>query len=338
MLNKEWDKPLTISLCTSKLILIAPDGGDNLFGFRENLEVIKIEDAGSKKIYCFGGSTTFGHGVDNKDTWPSILKNNTGSNIVNCGIVKGDLKSSLHTLVALLRLGHKPDAIIFLDGINESSGYTYWVNNQNNYIDLDTNYIILNHFYESGRLSRFRLVSLISFLFGTRGLNFTINFLKNYKIIFNYPKKNVLRKLKMIIQTTVKVFKDHNKMVELKFTSSERTDMVLHAAQSYLRSKRMIQKISEAYGIKNLFFFLQPSLFDLSSTTESNGRHIYLKNLYAEITNSDPEVIDISNDLNVDGVAILPEMFYDWAHLDEKGNCILAKIIEKNIRSHSNLL
>jgi len=337
-MNKDWDKPLKISLCTSKLILIAPDGGDSLFGFRENLQANKTVNAGSKKIYCFGGSTTFGHGVDSKDTWPSVLKNNTGSHIINCGIVKSDLKSSLHTLVDLLRLGHKPDAIIFLDGVNESSGYTYWVHNQSNYIDLDTNYVALNHFYEAGRLSRFRLVSFVSFLFRARGINFILNFLKNYKIIFKNQEKNGLHKLKEIIQASVKVFKDHNKIVDFKFTSGERTDMVFQAAQSYLRSKSVIQIISEAYGIKNLFFFLQPTLFDLSSNTESNGRHIYLKDLYSEITNTDPEVIDISNDLSVDGIAILPEMFYDWAHLDEKGNYILAKIIEKNIRLHSNLL
>ena len=337
-MHKDWDKPLEISLCTSKLILIAPDGGDRLFGFREDLQVNKTVEAGSKKIYCFGGSTTFGHGVDSKATWPSILKNSTGSDVINCGVVKNDLKSSLHTLVTLLRLGHKPDAIIFFDGVNESSGYTYWVNNQSNYIDLDTNYTTLNHFYGAGRLSRFRLVSLISFVFGERGINFILNFLKNCEIIFKHQEKNILRKLKKLIQATTKTFEDHDKIVELKFTYDERRDMVFQAAQSYLRSKSTIQKISEAYGIKHLFFFLQPSLFDLSSNTESNGRHDYLKDLYSEITNADPEVIDISNDLSWDGVAILPEMFYDWAHLNEKGNYILANIIEKNIRLHSNLL
>lgn len=73
------------------------------------------------------------------------------------------------------------------------------------------------------------------------------------------------------------------------------------------------------------------------SEPKSNGRHIYLKDLYSAITNTDPEVIDISKELSVDGLEILPEMFYDWAHLDEKGNYILAKIIEKKIRSHSGL-
>jgi hypothetical protein len=46
IMNKNWDKPLTLGLCTSKLILIAPDGGDNLFGFRK---MDKIENSTLKK-------------------------------------------------------------------------------------------------------------------------------------------------------------------------------------------------------------------------------------------------------------------------------------------------
>ena len=334
IMNKDWDKPLTLSLCTSKLVLIAPDGGDDLFGFRK---MDKIENSVSKKIYCFGGSTTFGHGVSDNGTWPSFLKRNTGFEVFNCGVVKNDLKSSLHTLVSLLRLGHKPDVIIFLDGINEFSGYNFWANNQSHYIDIDTNYVSLNHFYEVGRFSKSRYFSLANFIFGSRGGNFSVNVLKNFEILFKNQERNILYNFIGLVKAVFKTIKDHNKVIHRKLTDNEKKEMVVGAAQSYLKSKGTIERIGKAYGISKPFFLLQPSFFDIPNTSEPNGKHIYLKELYKEITTADSEVIDISRELSAEGSAILGEMFYDWQHLNEKGNEILAKIIEKNIRTHSNL-
>jgi hypothetical protein len=337
-MNKIWDKALRISLSTSRLILIAPDGGDIHFGFRKNLQLDQINKSSMKKIYCFGGSTTFGHGVGNENTWPSLLANQIGFEIVNCGIVKNDLKASLNTLVALLRLGHKPDAIIFLDGINEFSGFTFWLANQNSYIDFDTNYINLNHFYEMGRITKTRFSGILNFFFGAPGRNFQVNFQKKLENEVQSQKKNVILKFIRIMRASYQVFADRHKIINHELTKTESNAMVEQAAQSYLNSKKTIKRIANAFDISNIFFFLQPSLFDCRNNSKPNAKHIYLKELYRKIKEEDTEIIDISEELSVNKVAISPEMFYDWQHLNEEGNKILAQVIEKNIRLHSNLL
>lgn len=100
-----------------------------------------------KTIYCFGGSTTFGSFVEDNDTWPSQLsqlinKNDSASVIVkNYGQNGYSVTQETNLFITLLKLGHRPSLVIFLDGINtgpiydysEQSKYiAYKVNNTNN--------------------------------------------------------------------------------------------------------------------------------------------------------------------------------------------------------------
>lgn len=83
-----------------------------------------------KAVYCFGGSTTFGSLVSNAHTWPSYLMalmNNdsatTVTKVVNYGISGYSVTQETLLFINLLKLGHRPSAAVFMDGVN--TGPTY---------------------------------------------------------------------------------------------------------------------------------------------------------------------------------------------------------------------
>ena len=78
-----------------------------------------------KKIFCFGGSTTFGWFVNYKHSYPvyldNILKNYS---VFNLGVPGSDVRQSLYLLIDMLRINLIPDMVIFLDGINEKQAFS----------------------------------------------------------------------------------------------------------------------------------------------------------------------------------------------------------------------
>ncbi len=88
-------------------------------GFRINHRGSGEIDEFDKKIWFFGGSTTFGYGVADWETIPSYLENISGIKTINFG--RGYYNSKQENLLfqELLVTGNKPVVAIFLDGINE---------------------------------------------------------------------------------------------------------------------------------------------------------------------------------------------------------------------------
>ena len=77
-----------------------------------------------KKIFCFGGSTTWGVGARDDFTIPSLLskKLNQGApryQVSNFGEKGYCLTQEIVYLMLLLKQGRIPDYVIFYDGINE---------------------------------------------------------------------------------------------------------------------------------------------------------------------------------------------------------------------------
>ncbi len=81
------------------------------------------------RIFVLGGSTTFGYNVSDEHTWPShlsdILNERARSNglpiqveVINYG--RGYYNPSQETilLIDLLKSGHRPNLVIFMDGVN----------------------------------------------------------------------------------------------------------------------------------------------------------------------------------------------------------------------------
>lgn len=76
-------------------------------------------------VYCFGGSTTFGTMTDDSSTYPHFLQDflnkkfkNIKIKVINLGIVSFGPIEETRLFHHLLNLGHRPSAVIFLDGVN----------------------------------------------------------------------------------------------------------------------------------------------------------------------------------------------------------------------------
>src|SRR5215471_7976774 len=74
---------------------------------------------GAKKAYFFGGSSMWGTGANDAGTIPSQFAALTGMHSDNFGEAGYTAHQSLMLLIQLLQEGHRPDLVIFYDGVNE---------------------------------------------------------------------------------------------------------------------------------------------------------------------------------------------------------------------------
>lgn len=90
------------------------------YGIRQNgpsrRQVTALENA----VWFFGGSTTFGEGIADRETIPSQLEAVTGHPVVNLGVRNYSSTEENLLLNHYLRIGYRPRVAIFLDGINET--------------------------------------------------------------------------------------------------------------------------------------------------------------------------------------------------------------------------
>jgi hypothetical protein len=71
------------------------------------------------KVYFFGGSTMWGDGVDDGATIPSLFAARTGLHAENFGEPGYTAHQNLSLLIKVLQDGHRPDLVVFFDGVNE---------------------------------------------------------------------------------------------------------------------------------------------------------------------------------------------------------------------------
>lgn len=76
-------------------------------------------DPGRPSVYFFGGSTMWGTGADDASTIPSLVTQLGGSRSENYGETAYTAHQSLALLIQLLQDGHRPDVVLFYDGVNE---------------------------------------------------------------------------------------------------------------------------------------------------------------------------------------------------------------------------
>jgi lysophospholipase L1-like esterase len=76
--------------------------------------------SGEKKAYFFGGSTMWGVGADDARTIPSQFAALTGIHSENFGELSYTAHQGLLLLIQLLQNGHRPDLVVFYDGVNDA--------------------------------------------------------------------------------------------------------------------------------------------------------------------------------------------------------------------------
>lgn len=76
-------------------------------------------DATKPSVYFFGGSTMWGTGADDANTIPSQFAQLSGFRAENFGELAYTAHQSLVLLIQVLQDGHRPNIVVFYDGVNE---------------------------------------------------------------------------------------------------------------------------------------------------------------------------------------------------------------------------
>lgn len=122
-------------------------------GFSSVAERYEREAADRPRVFCFGGSTTFGVYHDYEKTYPAQLESLTGAAVFNFGLQEMDLHANLYSFIDVLREGMKPDIAVFLDGINEKIGFRGAQRGQDRFV---LEHVQYEGFAELARLAGFR--------------------------------------------------------------------------------------------------------------------------------------------------------------------------------------
>jgi hypothetical protein len=93
----------------------------NVAGPYMQRQTIGRSDPGKPTVYFFGGSTMWGVGSDDASTIPSQFSQLSGSAAENFGDIAFTAHQGLVLLIQLLQDGHRPDIVVFYDGVNEVS-------------------------------------------------------------------------------------------------------------------------------------------------------------------------------------------------------------------------
>ena len=97
----------------------------NSHGFRGN-EILEKKSQNTYRIFAVGGSTTYGTGINDNETWPAYLQNkfdelNIGKNVevINAGI-QGANSNVEKKMIENKIVRFDPDLILMYDGVNDS--------------------------------------------------------------------------------------------------------------------------------------------------------------------------------------------------------------------------
>jgi lysophospholipase L1-like esterase len=74
----------------------------------------------AQKVYFFGGSTMWGVGATDATTIPSQFAATTGVHAQNFGEIGWTAHQGLMQLIRLLQAGHRPNLVVFYDGVNDT--------------------------------------------------------------------------------------------------------------------------------------------------------------------------------------------------------------------------
>jgi lysophospholipase L1-like esterase len=267
-----------------------------------------------KKVFCFGGSTTWGVGARDDYTIPSLLskKLNQGADryvVVNYGERGFTLSQEVINLVDLLIQGNIPDYVIFYDGVNEAM-----VGALNRKAGL---------FFGAGTVE-FKLFQMEEEPFWVklrRDLRETSIYtgLKELKAWFQ-------RRSKKASGYSPEELKELNQLAD-----SIKTD--------YLDNVEFVQRLSRCYGFKYLFFW-QPSLFTNKALTAEEKKAPSWN--YMDWVKTTQLVYDRMANVKMDHFYNISTMFdhkkktlfFSWAHIIEDGNEQVAERIYQTFQQN----
>jgi lysophospholipase L1-like esterase len=254
-----------------------------------------------KRVFCFGGSTTWGVGARDDFTLPSLLSKelNQGATryvVANYGEKGFCLTQEVINLVLLLKQGNVPDYVIFYDGINEVMVGTR--NGEPGSIFGEE--IIRRQLYRRDKETLWRKI---------------VNELRRTKI---YRAILDLSKLTQPQQSQANIFSPQEEI-----NMNRLADAIV---KDYLRNIEVVKHLAQAYGFKYLFI-LQPSPCTCKALTAEEKKMVaawkekkmvrMYKLVYDKIQ---PIKLDHFHNISDMFDHKKESVFISWAHLTEKGN------------------
>ncbi len=258
----------------------------------------------NKRLFFFGGSTMWGVGVDDSNTIPSIVSrylnkdNYSTFEVFNYGQVGYVSTQELIQLILELQKGNVPDIVIFYDGVNDiyasifSPGITSYHEN-----------------YEQIK-SRMEAKGII------KGAYFNSSFFN----LVNYIK-NRIRK-------------------GASGQDSKEDIRVKDAIDGYLANLQLVQKLSEKYDFKFIAFWQPVVLIDRKVLTEYEK--IEKTKMGEKLIRIYTKAHENIGKRHLDGIKLFDlsnifenekgDIYIDFAHLENKGNSIVAKKIFEVIK------
>ncbi len=265
-------------------------------GFRIDANAIDGRD----KVGMFGGSTTFSVLTDQRGTI-SEQASDEKYQILNFGVGGYSTSAEIMTLVEAIRAYPDMKSAIFYDGVNEL-GRAVGVENT------DTPEFLVGAPYKPG-------ISIALENSGSTGFSF-----RKTSLYYIYSK----------IITTFK--SEAGSLTEGYLISS--------IVKRYYANLKVIKGICDVHSIQCLFTW-QPSIYTVQDGTltpeeavkknSSYAKQYYIKLTNAILTNpmaSKFKVIDLTHSLD----AKKSRIFYDWHHLNSKGNKLVAEALKDILR------
>jgi len=248
----------------------------------------------AKKAYFFGGSTMWGTGANDEGTIPSHFAALTGVHSDNFGEAGYTAHQSLMLLIQLLQEGHRPDLVVFYDGVNEAA------------IKCVTELTPDAHMLEA------RIDNLLKEA-GTSPASFAHYFA---------PVWHVMGRAKSALARTADIAVEG-------FNCHSDASKAARIADNVLRDWQMAKRVVESYGTK-FIGILQPAIYfsrtrrdhleDVPILMQAQFRTLYplIKQRMAEAGG----FYDLTSALDVDEY-----IYLDFCHLSPNGNRLVAERI-----------
>jgi hypothetical protein len=180
LLEESWKRPMIYSdwvgfkerPISGEFVNISPEG------FRYSGNKSLTLNSEGKNIYVFGGSTTFGYGVDDNSTIAAHLQKflskaypKKNINVFNFGRAYYYSSQELALLTHLIRKNKIPSIAIFIDGLNEGQKNPYF-SHQMKKLFVAYNYEPWKRFkYFIEKTSLFKILNI--FIYGNKDFNLT---------------------------------------------------------------------------------------------------------------------------------------------------------------------
>lgn len=265
----------------------------------------KQPSPGAKKVFVFGGSTTWGTGVADADTIPALLQKRLGRgyNVTNYGESSYVAAQELNVLLELLARGERPDIVIFYDGVNDGYAGAY-----SPAVPRDP---------ESIRVE-FNQMRAAQDWSGIRALYEKSNYVRLVRATQGGPGRSASSK-------------SWDAAVSPKIRANAADTVILYEAHI-----RQVKALAAEYGFK-AYFFWQPNLFAGNRAHSDDYEVKIVRESSPVLIESQKAVYDAAKGRlfgrEAEGIYFLADAFdaveaplyYDWHHVGARGNAIIAE-------------